>query len=291
MIPLTFANSKKKIAIISGSPRNENSCSGGKSKTSKIVSHIINDGPEADYILYDLTVIDDEPRVQPCKGCISTANGFQCHFPCSCYSLKDDVKDYMYEKDVYNGLMSADIILTFTPIHWYTVTSVIKSFFDRLVCINLTLPVEKAKELFGDDIKNSKLTTKHELSGKYKNDLKNHYAGKIFGVFAHGDEGANDYTEATKPASLKVDNKEASFNQLIGLLPLAFQMRYGGLIVPDDLVEYHKFGKNIPYAKNNATFESRHWILDKATDFVKRAIQHQENQQAKSKEETDKSVK
>ena len=267
---------KKRISIISGSPRNKKSCSGGDSKTSKIVDHVIKNGPDADYLLFDLTVLDNEPTIMPCKGCISTANGFQCHYPCSCYSKGGEIKDYMHEKDVYDGLLSSDIILTFTPIHWYTVTSVVKSFFDRLVCINLTLTVERAEELFGDSMKDPAKTTAAELSGEYSRFLKNHYAGKIFGIFGHGDEGANDYLKNAKPPSLTVDDKEKEFNQLIGLMPLAFQMRYSGLYVPDDMVEYHRFGKNIPYAKNNKTFEDRNWILEKAVSFVSRAIKHSE---------------
>lgn len=287
MISLDTVKAGHRVAIISGSPRNGKSCSGGDSKTGKIVRHIVETNDDCEFLVYDLTVIDDEPRIQPCKGCISTANGYQCHFPCSCYGKGDEVKDYMHEKDVYSGLMSSDIILVFTPIHWYTVTSVVKTFFDRLVCINLTLTLDQAKDLFGDEYKNSEKTTKVDNNGKNRNMLKNHYAGKIFGIFAHGDEGADDYNHIQKPKSLIVDGREKNFNQIIGLLPLAFQMRYSGLIVPDDLVEYHRFGKNIPYAKNNETFDERTWILDKANDFVGRALKHLESGPVKTKEETE----
>ena len=262
---------KPKISIISGSPRNSKSCSGGDSKTSAIVSSVIR-SDIAEFKVFDLCVLDDKPMIMPCKGCISTANGFQCHYPCTCYSKGSENPDYMHEMDVYNTLENSDIILTFTPIHWYTVSSVVKAFFDRLVCINLTLTAGQAKKLFGDKYKDSDLTTKAELSGKHKDLLTNHYNGKIFGIFAHGDEGADDYQNRVKPTSLTVDNKESSFNQLIGLMPLAFQMRYSGLNVPDDLVEYHRFGKNIPYTKNNETFGDREWILEKAQRFVKKAV-------------------
>jgi multimeric flavodoxin WrbA len=283
MIKLDMVN-RKRIAIISGSPRSSKNCSGGDSKTSKIANHIITAGPDADYDLYDLCVLDDVARIQPCKGCISTANGFQCHFPCSCYSKEDEVKDYMYEKDVYERLKHTDIILVITPIHWYTVTSVVKSFFDRLVCINLTLTVDQAKELFGDEYKDSKKTTAAEYDGSHDKLLNNHYAGKVFGIFAHGDEGADDYRKRPKPPSLLVDESEKEFNQLVGLLPLAFQMRYSGLYVPSDMVEYHRFGKNIPYAKNNDTFDERSWILEQAVDFVSRGIEHSKLLPSKSKE-------
>ena len=265
-----------KISIISGSPRHEDSCSGGKSKTSKIVEHVLSKIKSVKFELFDLSVLDGKPIVQPCKGCISTANGFQCHYPCSCYAKgTEDNKDYMHEMDVYSRLEASDVILTFTPIHWYTVTSVVKAFFDRLVCINLTLSVDLAREVMGKDaIKNSEKTKAAELSGKYKKLLKNHYENKIFGIFAHGDEGANDYNNYPKPTSLAENDDESKFNQLIGLMPLAYQMRYSGLYVPDDLVEYHRFGKNIPYAKNNESFSERSWILEKSIEFVERAIQH-----------------
>ncbi len=31
------------------------------------------------------------PIIQPCKGCISTAGGYHCHFPCSCYHKGDTI--------------------------------------------------------------------------------------------------------------------------------------------------------------------------------------------------------
>ena len=76
---------KIKIVAIQGSPRTKKSCSGGDSKTAflmnKALSSLLSD---VKVEVLDLCVMDTEPQVRPCKGCIGTANGFQCHYPCSC---------------------------------------------------------------------------------------------------------------------------------------------------------------------------------------------------------------
>jgi len=79
----TTKTEKPRIIIIQGSPRTRKSCSGGDSKTSILVKKIIAELDDSVKIdLLDLSILDNEPKVQPCKGCMSTSNGYQCHYPC-----------------------------------------------------------------------------------------------------------------------------------------------------------------------------------------------------------------
>ena len=74
---------KKRILIFIGSARSKDNCPGQDSKTSKIVNEALKNLPDDIEIdLVDLAVEDDVPIIQPCKGCISTAGGAHCHFPC-----------------------------------------------------------------------------------------------------------------------------------------------------------------------------------------------------------------
>lgn len=260
---------KIKIVAIQGSPRTKKSCSGGDSKTAflmnKALSSLLSD---VKVEVLDLCVMDTEPQVRPCKGCIGTANGFQCHYPCSCYGKGDGTDDFMHEKDVYKKLENADGFVVFTPVHWYGPSSQVKAFFDRLVCVNLTLDVKDAKRILDDDIKNPKVTTAAELSGKYRDLLKNHYEGKVGAFFIHGDDGANDYTNRKLPLSM-VDYEENGYvSPREAIVPLVKQCRYSGIFVPDNCVEGVVFGYKKPYSQNNKDVKSAEELIDKAVELV-----------------------
>ena len=156
----TQNNSNKiKIVVFQGSPRTKNSCSGGDSKTSFLMKKAIKEiTKDVKFTVVDLKVMDTDPQVRPCKGCIGTSNGFHCHYPCDCYDKGDGTNDLMHEADIYKKMEEADGFVVFTPVHWYGPSSQVKALFDRLVCVNLTLSVEDAKEIYGKDIKNPKLT-------------------------------------------------------------------------------------------------------------------------------------
>ena len=107
--------------------------------------------PFINFKVIDLSVNQHKrPIIQPCKGCISTAGGYHCHFPCSCYNKGDKkMPDLLQELDVYKLLQEADAFIIFSPIHWHSLTSQIKLLFDRLVCINLTMDVWDAINVIG----------------------------------------------------------------------------------------------------------------------------------------------
>lgn len=96
------------ILVIDGGSRYKGTCPGEHSKSKLVVNaikgHKING---VTFSFVDLSIKGDGKTVQPCKGCIGTAGGYHCHFPCSCYGPKSasaGVYDTMYAQDVYGKL-------------------------------------------------------------------------------------------------------------------------------------------------------------------------------------------
>jgi len=261
---------KNRIVIIQGSPRTRKSCSGGDSKTSMLIKKIIDQLDKNIKVdLFDLSIKDNEARVQPCKGCVSTSNGYQCHYPCSCYNKgNQEVPDFMHDKDVYKKMQKASGFVVFSPVNWYALSTQVKAFFDRLVCVNLTLTVDQAKKYMGDDIKNPEITRKLEKTGQYSNLLKNHYEGKIGAFFIHGNNGANDYANKKLPLSLtEYHDQEKNFSIKDCVMPIVHQCRYSGIFVPDKLIQCHHIGENDSYAQGNDTFKQ-----DEEKTFVEKGL-------------------
>ena len=269
----TNKNSKLKIFVIQGSPRTKISCSGGDSKTKYIMEEAIKKiNKDVSFDVLDLNVRDDEPIVMPCKGCVGTANGFQCHWPCSCYSPNDNkVPDLMHDKNVYKRIKKADGFIVFTPVHWYACSSQVKAMFDRLVCANLTLTVDEAKRLTNNDIKNSKKNVELEQSGKYKSLLKNHLEGKVGAFFIHGNNGADDYNGKRKPLSM-VD-VEHKISPVEAIMPIVNQCRYSGIFVPENLIVGLNFASDEPYSASNDMIKKEKTIVDKAVNLINNLIE------------------
>lgn len=264
---LEFANSKnkKKIVLIIGSARSTDCCPNEESKASRLAKDIQEKFyDKATFEIIDLSVKCDGINVLPCKGCVSTS-AFHCHFPCSCYSKESDPKDLMYEQDVYKKLKDCDGFFVITPINWGSCSSVVKSFFDRLVCVNLTLTQDEARKILGkDNLKNSEETRKLEKSKKYNKLLKNHLEGKYAGFFGYGNYGGADYREFTNnsnsnlpvfPDSLVQFEKTNPDEDPTKLLdPLVRQCVYSGVYVPDDCVKSLVFGFGVSYSESNDAF-------------------------------------
>ncbi len=262
-----------KVLIIQGSPRDEDTCPNMVSKTHEIVNYIIEKYSfDFSFETIDLSVNQNKKSIiQPCKGCVSTAGGYHCHFPCDCYFKNDTKKpDLMKDQDVYNKLKDCDAFIVVSPIHWYSLTSQVKTFFDRLVCINQTLSVDDAKKLLGEgNLKKSELTGKLSKSGKYEPMLRNHLEGKLAAFYVHGDNGASDYTKNELPESYDVlfdpynDPKAA-------VLPYIMQMKYSGVFVPDELVQAFYINKGIDYYTSNIKISKEYF--DRADDLIKTLI-------------------
>ena len=265
-------NDTVNIVAFQGSPRTKESCSGGDSKTSfllnKAIQELTND---VKVTLIDLKVMDTDPQVRPCKGCIGTSNGFHCHYPCSCYDKDDGTNDLMHEKDVYKKLEKADGFVVFTPVHWYGPSSQVKALFDRLVCTNLTLTREDAKKIYGKDIKDPKKTIEAEQSGKYRDLLKNHYEGKVAAFFIHGDDGADDYSNRRKPLSMADMKNQDYISPKEAIMPIVNQCRYSGIFVPENCIEGVVFGYGEKYSQNNIDVRKSE-LIDKAINLVKNLV-------------------
>jgi hypothetical protein len=207
---------------------------------------------------------------------VENSHSFNCEgikvHNCSCYSKDDGTDDFMYQEDVYKKLQEADGFVTFTPVHWFGPSSQVKALFDRLVCINLTLSVEDAKDIMGKEFKNPKVTTETELTGKYRNLLKNHYEGKVAAFFIQGDDGANDYVNRRIPLSMINYDKDGYLSPTDAIKPLVQQLKYSGIFVPDNCIEGTVFGYKKPYAQNDIDAKDSKQLADKAITLVNNLI-------------------
>lgn len=276
-----LGDKKPKVLIFQGSPRDEDTCSGMDSKSHFIVNHIVSKwSPFVDFKSIDLAVNQSKrPIIQPCKGCISTAGGYHCHFPCSCYHKGDEKKpDLLHEFGVYDLLKTYDAFIIVSPIHWYALTSQVKTFFDRLVCVNQTLTVSDAKKIMGaENIKNTEITGKFSKSGKYDEMLRNHLEGKFCAFYVHGDDGANDYSKTELPDSYDVMHDPYSIDPKMAVLPYVMQMKYSGVFVPDDLVQAFHINKGIDYYTANKTLGKNVEFFDRADNLIDTLLNYLES--------------
>jgi multimeric flavodoxin WrbA len=259
---------KPNVVIFNGSPRKENSCANQTSKTRKLVDYVLDKySDRVNLQVVDLSV--GKVNIQPCKGCVSTSNGFHCHWKCTCYSKHNqDKPDLMYEADIYDKLEACDAFIVVSPIHWYTLSTQVKAMFDRLVCANLTITREQALQLFGEDAKNSEVTGAAELSGKYNHLLKNHLHGKIAAFYAHGDDGANDY------GGDQPHTGDENWDVKNSVLPFVYQCRYSGMRCPDDLVEAFYINKGVPYYEANAEMPYEREFFNRMDNLVRTVLKY-----------------
>jgi multimeric flavodoxin WrbA len=269
--------SKKSVVLVVGSARNSDCCPDEKSKTHKVADFIRKEfGDQVKFEVVDLSVKCDGVNVLPCKACTSTSS-FHCHWPCDCYGKKSDPKDLMHQEDVYRKLEECDGFFVLTPINWSSCSSVVKSFFDRLVCASLTITADEAVEIFGEgEVKNSKKTREAERSGKHNGMLKNHLEGKRAGFFAHGNEGGADYREFAKnktkllpviPDSMVEYEENHGPEDVSKLLdPLVRQCVYSGVLVSDCCVRVVTYGFGESYSEVNDRFERESRLKREAAD-------------------------
>jgi multimeric flavodoxin WrbA len=276
---------KKKVVLIVGSARSPECCPDEKSKTHKLAEKIQEDfNDKVSFDVIDLSVKCDGVNVQPCKGCVSTSC-FHCHWPCDCYSKESDPKDLMHEQKVYNKLENCDGFFLITPINWSAATSVVKSFFDRLVCANLTVTVDEAIGILGkDNLKNSKKTRKAESSGEHLKLLKNHLEGKYAGFFGHGNNGGSDYKNFSKSKSnllpvipdsmveFEKSNPKEDTSKLLD--PLVRQCVYSGIHVPKDCVKCVVFGYGVSYSEVNDMMDEKEDLFKMAGDTFKSFLKY-----------------
>lgn len=279
MIIRKLGDKKPNVIIFQGSPRDKETCANMDSKSHLIVEYMVeNWSPFINFKVIDLAVNQfKRPVIQPCKGCVSTAGGYHCHFPCSCYNKGGKIPDLLHEEGVYELLQECDAFIILSPVHWHSLTAQIKTLFDRLVCINLTMNVWDAINVLGrDNIKNSEVTGKMSKSGKYNNLLRNHLEGKVAAFYVHGDDGANDYNDRELPDSYNdVFDDGFSNNPKNIVMPFVMQLKYSGVYVPDELIQAFYVNKGVDYytanisvMKNRELFERADTLLDNLLNYL-----------------------
>jgi multimeric flavodoxin WrbA len=268
---------KPKVIIFQGSPRDKDTCPNMNSKSHSIVEYITEKwSPFIEFDIIDLAVNQNKkPIIQPCKGCVSTAGGFHCHWKCSCY-FKGNKKqpDLLKELDVYDKLQASDAFIIVSPIHWYSLPTQVKALFDRLVCSNLTLTTDDAKKIMGDgNIKKSEITGEFSKSGKYDGMLRNHLEGKVCAFYVHGDDGASDYSNRELPESFDLMRDPYSLNPKDTIMPFITQMKYSGIHVPESLIQAFYTNKGLDYytankTSNNEFAERADVLIENLLDYL-----------------------
>jgi multimeric flavodoxin WrbA len=277
-----LGDTKPKVVLFQGSPRDKDTCPNMNSKTHNLVDYILEKwSPFIDFKVIDLAVNQNKkPIIQPCKGCVSTAGGYHCHFKCSCY-FKGNKKqpDLLKELDVYTHLENSDAFIILAPIHWYSLPTQVKALFDRLVCVNLTLTVDDAKKLMGEgNIKNSDITGEFSKSGKHDDMLRNHLEGKVCGFYVHGDDGANDYSDGRLPDSYSdVMSDPYSLDPKSTIMPYILQMKYSGIYVPDELIQAFYVNKRIDYYSANINMSRENEFFERADNLMENLLNFLDN--------------
>jgi len=272
MIIRKLGDKKPNVVLFQGSPRDKETCSGMDSKSETVVNYLLEQwSPFINFKVIDLSVNQNKrPTIQPCKGCVSTAGGYHCHFPCSCYNKGDKkMPDLLHELDVYKLLQECDAFIIVSPIHWHSLTSQIKLLFDRLVCINLTMDVWDAINVIGrEGIKDSKVTGKLSKDKKYDSLLRNHLEGKVAGFYVHGDDGADDYSNRELPPSYDVMDDGFQNNPKNAVMPFINQLKYSGVYVPDELVQAFYTNKGVDYYTANLTVMKNRELFERADQLM-----------------------
>jgi multimeric flavodoxin WrbA len=176
------AKERKRILLVNGSARSDQTCPGEMSKTWRLVKLAEPIFTEAGYAvdLLDLSLLTSEAgrQIFPCKACVSTAMPL-CHWPCSCYPnhALGQTGDWMNE--IYPLWVAAHGVMIITPVNWYHVPSGLKAMIDRLVCADGGNPDPTTTH--GKHAKEAKAI---ELKGWH---YPRHLAGRMFSVVVHGD--------------------------------------------------------------------------------------------------------
>ncbi len=242
-----------RVFIISGSGRRQYNCPGVDSKSRALMIRMKAQLPSEWKIdVEDLGNVFSRARIQSCNACVSTSMAL-CVWPCNCYEKNNSQEpDLMWDLDIYSRLDQADAWAIIGPVNWYGPTSNLKLMFDRLVCMNGGNPNEDLIQH-----KNPELAMKLEHLPEWKDLSVNHLEGRTAGFFCYGDGGGDELDKTGRPEILQHKNyfnpdSEPFKNMRDAYGPLVWQCRYGGIEVPDQLWQYHQFGKGKKYSDNQS---------------------------------------
>jgi intein/homing endonuclease/multimeric flavodoxin WrbA len=172
---------------------------------------------------------------------------------CNCYEKDSKLEpDLMWNLDLYARLDLADAWAFIAPVNWYAPTSNLKLMFDRLVCMNGGNPREDLIEH-----KDAEMARDLEHSPEWEKLSQNHLEGRTAAFFCYGDGGGDELDATGRPKILRhkeyFNPDEEPFEDMRQTYaPLVWQMRYGGVEVPDNLWRYVEFGNGKKYSDNQA---------------------------------------
>lgn len=264
-----------RVLLLSGSQRREKDCPGRDSKSRALLYRMADRLPQDWEIdIEDLGNVKHKSRMQPCNACVSTSMAL-CVWPCNCYVKNDTYKpDLLWDLDLYARLDLADAWAIIGPVNWYAPTTNLKTFFDRLVCMNGGNP---DSDLI--DNKNPEKAIALEKSPQWKTLSRNHLEGRTAAFFCHGDDGGDEMDEQNVPHILEhkeyFDGAAEPFADMRqAYAPLVWQCRYSGIEVPEALWAYDTMGRGKPYSANQIadiparTFAQFDAWTDRFRDFV-----------------------
>ena len=275
-----------RVMLIQGGTRSKETCPGKDTKLQYIIQQLKKEAPDdVEIDVLDLAVKGDGVIVQPCKGCIGTAGGYHCQWRtagvegdekvrgCTCYgpgSNSPDLPDLLHQEHAYYRMQQADAIMILSPIHWYNLSAPVLTMLSRLVCASGTVPAEIIAASHPEgSLKDAQHNVKLEESKVFDQHYKNHLEGKIIGIWAQGDDGADDFQEGPFPKTFGTANRE-EFLELSGNISnlVTYQVqktfRYLGLYVPDNLVTVETRNYKNDYADNDKTFKSDEDFIESA---------------------------
>jgi multimeric flavodoxin WrbA len=181
------AQTKSRVLLINGSPRNDGTCPGEMSKTFRLLqmAREVLDPRQFDCDVLDLSRLTSDygRHIHPCKACASTAMPL-CHWPCSCYPNHSMRQTGDWMNEIYERWVAAHGVILFTPTHWYQAASPLKLMIDRLVCADGGNPDPTTT-----GGKNPAKAKALELAGW---PYPRHLAGRVFAVVVHGDAEGTD---------------------------------------------------------------------------------------------------
>jgi multimeric flavodoxin WrbA len=242
-----------RVLLVAASNRRQYNCPGVDSKSRALVLRMAERLPQDWEIdVEDLGNVYGRARIQSCNACVSTSMAL-CVWPCNCYAEGDrDEPDLMWDLDLYARLDLADAWAFVGPVNWYAPSSSLKLLFDRLVCMNGGNPRE---ELI--DHKDPEKAMALERSDEWRALSVNHLEGRTAAFLVHGDGGGDELGSDGRPRILRhpqwFDPRQEPFDDMRDShAPLVWQCRYSGIEVPDDLWLYLEWGRDKPYAENQA---------------------------------------
>ena len=241
-----------RVLLVSGSSRRQYNCPGVDSKSRMLMLRMAERLPqEWEIDTEDLGNVYAREKIQSCNACVSTSMALCC-WPCNCYEKGNkDEPDLMWNLDMYSRLDLADAWAILGPVNWYAPSSTLKLMFDRLVCCNGGNPRE---DLINH--KDPELAMALEHKPEWKELGLNHLEGRTCAFFTYGDDAQDERDADQRPIYLShpeyFDPAQEPKDQRDAYNGLAWQCRFSGIEVPDDLWVWQGFGMNRKYSDNQA---------------------------------------